>query len=344
VREQVFAAMAAAGAVDGVSRAIQRLDAAEAELRSAKTVVQSAVGADGVDAERIAEAKLGVAKADLFVAKAELSVAKAELGLAEAKWEAATDERHLDRLGRLVDTAQKSVESAQNTVNSANVAYENALRAAAPPHGIDIGAVRLLDFVQESPHQQCEAREQEDLHQEQRHQDKPSVNPGFFRQRVMARMEASRRAAERRHPAHGCCSFMPLKCRSCGIVCKPGSSDDHQCSRELYPLFSATAGFVVLALVPLFFFASLVSGSVWLNPVGVFATVSWIILLPFVMVRWWDVRLCCVCISRKSGCCGFFASGGAGEDAACQQCNRRANQIRNDWQGDVENQITYERT
>jgi len=111
-----------AGGADELAEARGKLRAAEEELQTVKT---------GGDAQLITKAELGVAEA-------KLGVAKAELGVAEAKWEAATDDDKRDRLGRLVDTAQKSVESAQNTVNSANIAYENALRAAAPPHGTGV--------------------------------------------------------------------------------------------------------------------------------------------------------------------------------------------------------------
>jgi len=122
----MFAAMAAAtGGAEELTEARGKLRAAEEELERVNT---------GGDAQLIAEAKLGVAKVELGVAKAELGVAKAELGVAEAKWQAAPPEDKAVLQGSVL-TAQKSVESAQHTVNSANMAYQNALRAAAPPHG-----------------------------------------------------------------------------------------------------------------------------------------------------------------------------------------------------------------
>jgi len=117
----------------------KKLYAAEEELGTAKAALVAVK--DGDDAQQIVKAELGVAKAELGVAKAELGVAKAELGVAEAKlgvakaeWQAAPREEK-GALEEIMKTAKKSVESAQNTVNSANIAYENALRAAAPPHG-----------------------------------------------------------------------------------------------------------------------------------------------------------------------------------------------------------------
>mmetsp|Transcript_36654 Transcript_36654/g.92164 ORF Transcript_36654/g.92164 Transcript_36654/m.92164 type:complete len:389 (+) Transcript_36654:329-1495(+) len=126
----MFAAMAAAtGGAEELTEARGKLRAAEEELERVNT---------GGDAQLIAEAKLGVAKVELGVAKAELGVAKAELGVAEAKWQAAPPEDKAVLQGSVL-TAQKSVESAQHTVNSANMAYQNALRAAAPPHGKELG-------------------------------------------------------------------------------------------------------------------------------------------------------------------------------------------------------------
>jgi len=113
--------------VGEVVRAQQKLEAAELKLGAVEEELVAAKGATPPDVQRVAEAKLGVAKA-------ELGVAEAKLGVAEAKWQAATD-GHRDRLGGLVDTAQKSVESAQKIVDAATTAYQNALQAAAPPHG-----------------------------------------------------------------------------------------------------------------------------------------------------------------------------------------------------------------
>ena len=103
----------------------KKLYAAEEELGTAKAALVAVK--DGDDAQQIVKAELGVAKA-------ELGVAKAELGVAKAEWQAAPREEK-GALEEIMKTAKKSVESAQNTVNSANIAYENALRAAAPPHG-----------------------------------------------------------------------------------------------------------------------------------------------------------------------------------------------------------------
>jgi len=103
----------------------KKLYAAEEELGTAKAALVAVK--DGDDAQQIVKAELGVAEAKLGVAKAELGVAKAE-------WQAAPREEK-GALEEIMKTAKKSVESAQNTANSANIAYENALRAAAPPHG-----------------------------------------------------------------------------------------------------------------------------------------------------------------------------------------------------------------
>ena len=84
-----------------------------------------------------AEEELGTAKAALVAVKDgddAQQIVKAELGVAKAEWQAAPREEK-GALEEIMKTAKKSVESAQNTVNSANIAYENALRAAAPPHG-----------------------------------------------------------------------------------------------------------------------------------------------------------------------------------------------------------------
>jgi len=109
----VFAAMAAAGGTDELTEARGKLRVVEEELR--------------------------VAKGELAAEKARgdvLLIAKAELGVAEAKWTGASAEDQRERLGRLVDTSQKSVESAQKVVDAATRAYEKALDAAAPPHGV----------------------------------------------------------------------------------------------------------------------------------------------------------------------------------------------------------------
>ena len=103
----------------------KKLYAAEEELGTAKAALVAVK--DGDDAQQIVKAELGVAEAKLGVAEAKLGVAKAE-------WQAAPREEK-GALEEIMKTAKKSVESAQNTVNSANIAYENALRAAAPPHG-----------------------------------------------------------------------------------------------------------------------------------------------------------------------------------------------------------------
>jgi len=110
----------------------KKLYAAEEELGTAKAALVAVK--DGDDAQQIVKAELGVAKAELGVAEAKLGVAEAKLGVAKAEWQAAPREEK-GALEEIMKTAKKSVESAQNTVNSANIAYENALRAAAPPHG-----------------------------------------------------------------------------------------------------------------------------------------------------------------------------------------------------------------
>jgi len=110
----------------------KKLYAAEEELGTAKAALVAVK--DGDDAQQIVKAELGVAEAKLGVAEAKLGVAEAKLGVAKAEWQAAPREEK-GALEEIMKTAKKSVESAQNTVNSANIAYENALRAAAPPHG-----------------------------------------------------------------------------------------------------------------------------------------------------------------------------------------------------------------
>ena len=86
---------------------------------------------------RVAKGELAAEKARgdaLLIAEAKLGVAEAKMGVAEAKWQAAEgDDKAVFQ--ETFEAARASVRSAQAVLETANIAYKNALQAAAPPHG-----------------------------------------------------------------------------------------------------------------------------------------------------------------------------------------------------------------